>query len=346
MSKRIAIFSILLIVAVAPMVVHADPVDGCYANASASTINEGDSVDITIECVNIPTANNVFGYQIGTTTTGDYDVTTFPTVYTAGTFSDASTGATSGVIVGANNLADLYAVTRQGSETATTTDFTLGAFSIDALSSLTTDGSIVVNMDDGDFILSNNVGQALTGWLRDVNDITITITNLDLAWLNSTMTVVSDVTTISNLPTVELVLGDKTYTQSPVASYTYTFTMDDTHQYSEVGSPSGDGVLSIDASANMTGHLSCSNTIDLGDSGSAIDVSTVVGTAGEIVLKAGDADDDDDIDNADATTIGANMGTNPADDKDINGDGTVNILDLVHVGRNFGSNSGTCGTGS
>jgi hypothetical protein len=64
-------------------------------------------------------------------------------------------------------------------------------------------------------------------------------------------------------------------------------------------------------------------------------------------LLSGDADNDHDIDNADATLIGANIGTNAGDDRDVNGDGTVNVLDLVHVGRNFDTLAPTsCGIGS
>lgn len=345
LNKRMFLIVLLILLAVAGSV-SAHPTDGCYANSSALTINEGATATITIECINIPTANNAFGFQIGTSRSGDYDPLTLATSYTAGTFSNASTGASSGVLVGSNSLSGLYAVTRQGTEVATTTAFTLGTYDVTAMSNLTSDGSIVITMVDGNFMLSNNVGVPLTGWLRDVNDITITITNLDLAWLASAINVQSDVTSISNLPLVELVLGDKTYSQTNVASYVYNFTMDTTHQYVEAGSPAADGTLTISASADMTGHLMCSNDLDLGDAGLATDVTTVIGTTGTISLKAGDADDDGDIDNADATTIGANMSTNPGDDKNINGDSTINILDLVHVGRNFGSISGTCGTGS
>lgn len=347
MSRKILI-SVTLVMMLVTMVstVSADLVDGCYATASSSNIKEDESVTITIQCDNVLTANNVFGFQIGTTQTGDIDAATKPSSYTAGTFSDAGTGATSGVITGVNTLGDLYAVSRQGSETVTAEDFTLGSFQLTAEDYLTSDGSIVITMTDADFILSDNLGAELTGWLRDTHDVTVTVTNIDLGWLSGDMVVRSDVTAISATNNIDFLLGDKDYSVTSIASYTNTFNMDSAYQYQEDGTPAGDGTLNINASVDMTGHLACSNVVNLGDAGTAVDVDTMIGTGGTITLLAGDADDDGDIDNADATAIGSNYGTNPGDEKDINGDDVLNILDLVHVGRNFGEVSGTCGAGS
>jgi hypothetical protein len=336
---------VTLLVAMASTV-SADPVAGCYATASSLNIKEDESVTITVQCDDVLTSNNVFGFQIGTTQTGDIVEATKPTSYTAGTFSDVETGATSGVITGVNTLGDLYAVSRQGAETVSVEDFTLGSFVLTAEDYLTVDGSIVITMTDADFILSDNLGAGLTGWLRDTNDVTVTVTNIDLAWLSGDMEVRSDVTAISSTDNIDFVLGDQDYSVTSIASYTNTFNMDSAHQYQEDGTPAGDGTLNISASVDMTGHLACSNTVNLGDAGAAVDVDTMIGSGGTITLLAGDADNDGDIDNTDAALIGSNYSTNPGDDQDINGDDVINILDLVHVGRNFGEVSGTCGAGS
>ncbi|QPC81337.1 hypothetical protein G4Y79_16745 [Phototrophicus methaneseepsis] len=346
MSRKLLVSVALIMVVGMVYTASADPVAGCYATASATTIKEDEDVTITVQCDDVPTLNNVFGFQIGTTQTGDFDVATQPTSYTAGTFADVSTGATSGVITGVNTLSGLYAVSRQGSEIVNVEDFTLGSFLLTAEDDLTTDGSIDIVMTDGDFILSDNQGASLSGWLRDVNDISVTVTDIDLAWLSGDMEVRSDVTTISSTNSIDFTLGDKDYSVADIASYTNTFNMDVTYRYSEDGTPASDGTLNISAAVDMTGHLACSDTINLGDTGSATDVDTIIGSAGTVTLNAGDADDDGDIDNTDATAIGANYSTNPGDDKDINGDDILNILDLVHVGRNFGQTSGSCGTGS
>lgn len=324
----------------------ADPVDGCYATASPLTVNEDESFTVTVQCENISTDNNVFGFQLGTQLAGDYDVPSMPEIYTAGTFADPSTGVLTEVVTGANLLTGYYAVTRKNNEVVNTEDFTLGSYALRAEDNLTGNGSVIISLIDEQFILSDIHGSSLTGWLRDVHDVTVTITNLDLAWLSGDVVVRSDVDTISNLSLIELMLGNKAYSASNVATFSNTFTMDVTHRYDEEGEP-GDGTLNVNVSADMSGHLMCSTSdVNLGDTGSATDVTTKVGVAGTITLLAGDADNDHDIDNADATLIGANIGTSPFDDRDINGDTIVNILDLVHVGRNFDTPAPTsCGTG-
>ena len=59
-------------------------------------------------------------------------------------------------------------------------------------------------------------------------------------------------------------------------------------------------------------------------------------------LKAGDANADHSIDVDDATLVGGYIGTSRSDGSDINGDGAVNIYDLVAIGRNYNATSGTC----
>jgi hypothetical protein len=350
LRKLVLLSVVFSLVALSPGIfagtVSADPVAGCYVNAP-TTVNEDAPFTVTIQCDDVLVTNNVFGFQFGTTLAGDYDTSVAPSAYSAGTFADLSTGATSGVIAPTNALPGLYVVSRKSNEVVSVEDFTLATFDLVAEDDLTVDGSVVITMTDADFMLSNNLGEELLGWLRDVNDLTVTINNLDLAWLSGNMEVRSDVTAITNMDSIEFIVGDKTYSASNVATYTNTFAMDDTYQYTEAGSPDADGTLSVSASADIFGHLACTNaTVDLGDAGVATLVSTLLGTGGTITLKAGDADNDDAIDIDDATLIGANIGTGGTLEEDVNGDGAINILDLVHVGRNYSSTIGTCGTGS
>ncbi|MBC7809844.1 MAG: hypothetical protein H7175_01785, partial [Burkholderiales bacterium] len=343
---------VIVILSVAA-VASADPAtDGCYLSASASTINEDGTVTITAQCDNIATINNVFGFQLSSTRAGDLDATVLASGYTsantAGGFYHSSTGMSTSVIEGANALSGLYAATRRNAETVSTDDFAIGSYVVTADDDLTVDGSITITFVDGSFMLSNNIGQAITGdVLRSVNDLTITVTDIDLAWFTGNMIVRSDVTAITEASSVELNLGSRTYSATDVASYTNTFNMDATYQYGEGGSPASDGTLNIAVTADMSGHLACSTTpVNLGDTGSAIDVDTKVGTTGTIMLKAGDTNDDGAIDITDATAIGANIGVAPSDEKDVNGDNAINVLDLVHVGRNYTSTTTSCGTGS
>lgn len=64
----------------------------------------------------------------------------------------------------------------------------------------------------------------------------------------------------------------------------------------------------------------------------------VTTTLPSLTLPGGDADRDNDIDIRDLTRLGAAFGTSPPSDyaADINGDGAVNIFDLVLVGINYG----------
>ena len=348
MFRKLALRMVLLVLMLVPMVmpgvVNADAsTDGCYISTSASTVKEDETFTVTVECANIPISNNVFGFQISTARSGDFVVADVPTSYTPGEFTSS---ASPGVVVGENLLAGLYAVSRQGSDVVTETSFTLGSYTMTAEDNLTTDGSITLTFTDADFMLSDNYGAELTSWLRTVNDVTVTVTDIDLAWLNGDIIVRSDTQEISNMAAINFQFGEYNYPATNVATYTKTFTMVDTNQYTEAGTPASDGTLNFDASADITGHLARTNTINMGDSGSATNVDTLVGTTGTITLKAGDADDDDAIDIDDATLIGGNIGESASSEEDINGDGAINILDLVHVGRNYGSTIASCGTGS
>lgn len=341
--KLVVLLVLVTLVAIPGIASAADPAtDGCFISTSAGTVKEDGTFTVTVECANIPTSNNVFGFQIATTRSGDFVAADVPASYTAGQFTSL---ASPGVVVGENSLADLYAVSRQGSDTVDVENFTLGTYTMTAEDNLTADGSIVLTFVDGDFMLSDNMGAELTPWIRTVNDVTVTVTDIDLAWLNGDMVVRSDTTEITTMDNVSLDLGSYSYSATNVASYTNTFAMVSTNQYEEDGTPVSDDTLNVTATADITGHLACTNSINLADTGSATDVDTKVGTAGTITLKAGDADDDGAIDIDDATLVGGNLGGTASSEEDINGDGSINILDLVHVGRNYNITSTTCGTG-
>lgn len=348
LTVLVSIVALLSIAAVA----SADPVAGCYVASSASTINEDTPVTFTVQCDDIPTSNNVFAFQLATAASGDIDAGTLPTVYSAassaGGFAHTSTGMTNPLIVGSNSLSGLYAVSRVNNEVVSTEDFVLGSYILRADNDLTANGTITVNLTDASFMLSNSSAVALSGWLRDTNDVSVTITDLDLAWLSGNMDVRSDFTAITNIDLVELDLGDApVYSATNVASYTRTFNIDSSYQYFEAGSPASDGTLNISGTADMTGHLACSTaTINLADTGAATDVDTKIGTSGVITLKAGDANDDGAVNISDVTLVGANIGTGGSSEEDINGDTAINILDLVFVGRNYTATSGSCGTGT
>ena len=347
MSRRL-VLSLIVISTIAlslgsmPAVTHADAVIGCYVDGPLA-VNEQGSIEVTINCNGIVTTNDVFGFQFSTSRTGDFDAAVAPSAYLPGTFADLATGVVTEVIATNNTLPGLYVATRKNNEVVTAENFTLATFTLTAEDNLTADGLVVITMSDPDFILSDDQGVALAEMLRDVNDLTVTINDIDLAWLSGDMEVRSDVTAIANMDAVELIIGDETYSAANVATYTNTFAMNVAHQYGEVDSPASDGTLAVIVSADIWGHLACYDAaVNLGDTGGSTDVDSLLGTLGTITLLSGDADNDDLIDNDDATMIGANLGTSGALEDDVNGDGTINVLDLVHVGRNFTSTMGSC----
>jgi predicted RNA-binding protein with TRAM domain len=85
--------------------------------------------------------------------------------------------------------------------------------------------------------------------------------------------------------------------------------------------------ISAEIILDAPGHLAC--TLHIGENPS-------------VILYSGDVNNDGTIDILDVTTIGIANSAISQDEVDLNHDGLVNIYDLIHVGRNYGLNSGEC----
>jgi hypothetical protein len=108
---------------------------------------------------------------------------------------------------------------------------------------------------------------------------------------------------------------------------TTTSIVDDWMNYAYPEIVALDGLLEADA----PGHLHCSQTLNLEDE--------ILNILPDIVLLAGDVNDDDEINIADgAIIVSARIGDSIPSGSipDLNEDTEINILDLIHVGRNFG----------
>lgn len=358
----VAMLMSMVAVAAAAGTPNDDPTTkGCFVDDTLTTVNEGVAIPVTVKCVGIPTDNNVFGFQFGSDLTGNF-VGTAPEAYTPGDFVN---DAVDGVLVG-SNVPALYGVSRTLNDVVDTTDFTLGSYALTAVTDRGTgagltdaDGTVAIDFNDAAFMLSDNLGEELTGWLRTVNDTSTNVNDIDLAWLSGHVTVQSDSPAIGNIKTVVVNLGAYQYTTTGVtADYTADLPVNSSNLYVENASgvvggsfataADSNNVLNIVVSADMYGHLACSTSaVNLGDLGAVENVNTIaaIGTSGTITLKAGDVVTVSDaaINIQDATAVGAQFvsGT-PSGQTDINQDGKVDILDLVQVGRNYNATEGNC----
>lgn len=291
---------------------------GCYVDAPA-TVNEGETFTATVSCNNLIAA---YGFQYGTALTGQASTTS--TTYIPGTFTTLAVG---GVIVGKNTLAD-YAVSRQGVNTATG-NFTLGSYTITANIGLTADGSTTIALQN--FKMSTILGVPITGLVQASPNAVVTVRNINLALLSGSVTVISD-GSVNGIKNVALGMDSVPYTQAAVGSDHYDFTLPNNTQYTS---------LSVAVTADMVSHLACSKNYTLADG-----ANTASAKIGNITLKAGDVvsvSGDTAINIQDATAIGAQFGSSsPTGEVDVNEDGTVDIYDLVHIGRNYGATQGTC----
>jgi len=335
MFRKLALpIAVITTLALSPLIANAtsvtgtDPVlSGCYVYAPTS-VNEGETFTAVVKCHAI--AASVFGFQFGTTFTPSLVTvdgvantavaTQVGLAYTAGTFAPTNP------LVGMNSLSNLYAVSHEGTD-VTTGDFTIGTFDATVPFGIVADSSAAIGLRD--LKLSDRLGADIAA-LTPQSNITVTIKNLVIALRHAgTITVQSD-GSMANIRNVVLNLDDGTPTTVATAAGSSNDFSVAAYQYPQ-------DKTSADVAIAMTSHLSCTKNIALADGPNA---ASVLGTT--YTLKAGDANADHSIDINDATLVGGYIGTNRSDGADINGDGAVNIYDLVAIGRNYNATSGTC----
>jgi hypothetical protein len=320
-SEILAIFNARSIGGVDPAL------NGCYVYAP-NAVNEGDTFRTTVKCHAI--TSQVFGFQFGTTFTPTMVARNgvpnlavaeqVGTTYTSGSFVLATD------LLGVNSLNGLYAVSHTGTDTSTG-DFTLGTFDASVPLGITADSSAMVDLRD--LKLADRNGADIAANLPQSHAI-ITITNLVVAQREvGTLHVASD-GAMTTVRAMHLNLDDGAPLDVATAPGSY-------HDFSVTAYQYPVGKQSADIAISMLSHLSCTRNASLAD---GLNPASVLGTT--YTVKAGDANADGNIDLNDATLVGGYFGTSRTDSADISGDGTVDIYDLVHIGRNYNATSGTC----
>lgn len=287
--------------------VRLSPASGCAINAPAS-VREGMSFTATVNCYG---ASDVYGFQLGTSSSGD--ASTSATSYTAGSFvADVDPN----YLVGSNTLSN-YAVSRNAPAAAASGDFSLGSLPYTASTGLTANGSATLSLDT--LLLGDITGAPISIPVTSPTIITI----LDRLTLNLTVASDGSVQQVRDV-TASVDTESRGPQTAPSTSLTFNF------------------IDVIDSStptltADMKSHLACSGPLNLTTS---VTDATIHLLAGDVVLNG--ADLSPEINLYDATAIGLAYGTAGSGEEDVNGDGIVNIFDLIHVGRNYGHAEGVC----
>lgn len=283
----------------------------CYIDAP-DAVFEGDAFTVTLRCVDL--TDEVFGFQVGLDATGP--VTSDDTSFTPGSFV---TDAAPDILEVANTL-DLYAVSRRTPALPVSGDFSIA--SVDYTANLGLLGDEVATLTLAPFILGDIQSNAIEG-LLPVPSVEILIRDR----LTVTGTVASEVA-VETFNDVLVTLGGENYSVPSVPGNSVPFVFTDVFD-SRV----------LDLALSARSHLPCTQTLVLTDS------ETDLGT---IPLFAGEVTDDGDplsaatIDLLDSTAIGLSIG-GAGGPEDVNGDGAVDVLDLIHVGRNYNFVAGECG---
>jgi FlaG/FlaF family flagellin (archaellin) len=209
-----------------------------------------------------------------------------------------------------------YSVSRRAPATAASGSFTLGSLDFTASSGLTANGSATISLDN--LLLGDISGAPI-----NVSTTNATVTVINLLTLNLTVASDGSVQQVRNVTASvdATTLGPQTGSgTSLVLNFNNTV---------ETPTP----VLTAD----MKSHLVCSGGLNLT---TEVTNQTIHLKAGDVVLNAADASPRINI--FDATTIGLAFGSAGTGEEDVNGDGTVNVFDLIHVGRNYGAVTGAC----
>jgi|GEM_PF-6758647 len=287
----------------------SDPRYLCYIVAPAS-IDENEAFTSSITCEE---AYGVYGFDFAHSISPNPPITPQSTSYQSGDIF-ASSGSNTLTLI--NNLTDGYAQSLRSPETA------VDVINPTILASVTYDtdlpGTLTLTIDK--LLLGNELGHSITGTY--IADTLVEIIDLPLAGISGTVTREAGLDKGANITmSIDAVPPPMTTINNGVLHY----------EYPEIVALTG--LFEADA----PGHLSCSQSLNL--------VDEIINLVAPTTLLAGDVNDDDEINITDgAIIVSARIGDpiDPTYITDLNEDGAINILDLIHVGRNFNNSNVTC----
>lgn len=310
------LFVVLLLLSVSAVAAQA-PAE-CTVNAP-QIVNEGQDFNIEVYCWSTSPSSNFYGFQFGTTVTGNASTTA--TGYTPGDFvTDVGADQT---LVGHNSL-DNYAVSRSNGAPAIAVaqGVSLGSVVYTANSGLIHDGSATVDVTP--MLLGDIWGGEIEVF---PNDYPLDITIRDLYSLNLTVKSDGVVSAVNDVAAVvDSLTADSVTPSATPPSVTFVYT---------------DQIINhtLPVRAEMRSHLYCIGNVTLTQS---VTTKTVELKAGDVYPVGGPLNSSV-IDNMDAQAIGLQFGsTTPTGEVDVNSDGKVSFLDLIHVGRNWNQHPGVC----
>jgi sugar lactone lactonase YvrE len=288
--------------------------NGCFI-AAPTSVQEGREFIATIRCNDV---NEFYGFQFGVSLTGSGWV--ISEGFALGEFAMNSVNP----VLTASNTLELFAQTHTGDDISNGS-FTLGTFAIEADKFLTDDGIILLTLDN--FLASDRNGNILN-LVQSTPNTFVRVQDVVLTQINGTVSLQSD-GTVFNVAGAYLTLDGIVH--GPLES---------AGRIISIGVGQEGNSMNIAVTASMLGHLNCTTSVIVPDGIS--DITSMIGT---LTLKAGDVTDVGGvgiINIQDAVALGARFGSNLPGEEDINQDGIVDILDLIHVGRNYTAVAGEC----